>query len=270
MSLLWTSRMAGKPSFARVPTIGVLRRLGLAASLELCLDAGDANSYAGSGQNFLDTSGKSLNFFLGADGSATATDPTFNGSAGALSSAEYFSYDGGDYHRLNGSNTDFINSLHKDNAAFTLLSWVYPTSTINRLFGTSVNGNANHGVYMFSVPTSGTIGINVSNGTGAYARSASANVGVVADAWQCIGLSMDEAANTVRMFRNGTVASANASYTSPSSDAASYAAEIGAAGNGTGPEPSGTRRAIACMWSKPLSAAEMTAIFNAQRGRFGV
>jgi len=51
-------------------------------------------------------------FYRGANSTATTDDPTFNGSAG--STAAYWSFDGGDFFSLkSGTNTTFLNNLHK-------------------------------------------------------------------------------------------------------------------------------------------------------------
>ena len=88
----------------------------LTSGLQLCLDAGSASSYDGSSQKWLDLSGNGQDFFRGADGSATTDDPTFNGSAGGLSSSEYFSLDGGDFFRYDAANTAAMNGVHHNNA----------------------------------------------------------------------------------------------------------------------------------------------------------
>ncbi len=91
------------------------------------LDAGLSASYNGTGQTWAnivtapaDGSGQTAyDFYRGATSGSEGSDRTFNGSAGANSANEYFSFDGGDYLTLVGFNTTFIHSMHKENAAFT-------------------------------------------------------------------------------------------------------------------------------------------------------
>ena len=83
--------------------MNILTSNSLTTNLKLCLDAGDINSYSGSGQKWLDRSGLGHDFFLGVDGSANTDDPTFNGSPGNASSNEYFSVDGGDFFRYDST-----------------------------------------------------------------------------------------------------------------------------------------------------------------------
>lgn len=261
---------AAKPTLARVANITMLQRLGLAGGLQVCLDAGDASSYT-SGQSWLDRSGNGQDFFLGADGSATATDPTFNGVAGALSSAEYFSVDGGDYFRYDTSNPSWVDAMHKDNALFSFACWAMPQgAAANGLFGTPGNNASNIGVQFLVNPANGNVTFQVANGTGSLALNAATNLGGVAGAWQFFALSVNEAGNVIR-YRNGTSASSSGAYTSPSAAAATNVLEIGAMGNGQAPIANTGRIAQAMFWGGvALSLANLNAIFNATRGRYGV
>lgn len=261
----------GYPGFSLQQTLEALR---LTTGLQLCLDAGDAASYDPAVQttNWLDTSGNGYDFFRGVDGSATATDPTFNGNAGGKSSAEYWSFDGGDNFRYDTTNEAWMDALHKDSAAFTLAAWVYPGSAASQsLFGTSGSSASSIGIAWFANASNGNGNLTIANGTGTFARSLTQNVGVVASAWQFLAVSVDEGASVGFHFRNGTKgADASVSYTTPSASAATRTAEIAATGNGTGPMTNTSRMAMLSGWSRALSAAELTAIFNATRGRFAV
>jgi hypothetical protein len=96
----------------------------LDTNLQFCLDAAAASSYT-SGQTWTDMTGQGNDFYRGATASATTDDPTHNGTPGALSSNEYFSFDGGDYFRLTQSNPSWVNDMHKNNAAWSWILWVY-------------------------------------------------------------------------------------------------------------------------------------------------
>lgn len=109
------------------PTLlGILTRLGLTGSLQLCLDAGDILSYA-SGQQWTDRSGNGNHFNRGTTSASEAADPTFNGTAGNLSESEYWSFDGGDLFQETAAQT-FADGWMQDGSKFTLLSLVYPPS----------------------------------------------------------------------------------------------------------------------------------------------
>ena len=140
------------------------------------LDAGLSASYSGSGQTWAnivtapaDGSGQTAyDFYRGATNGSEGSDPTFNGSAGANSANEYFSFDGGDYLTLVGSNTTFLNSLHKENAVFTWYGFLRtPTSTGNaNLFGTNAQSSSNIGIHI-NISTGGTLQLLVASGGGA-------------------------------------------------------------------------------------------------------
>lgn len=91
-------------------------------------DATIEDSYPGSGQvwanyerNPSDGSAQSAyDMNLGSASSPQTNDPTFNGSAGSADA--YWSFDGGDLFQLAGSNTTFLNSLHKTTGG---TSWTF-------------------------------------------------------------------------------------------------------------------------------------------------
>ena len=89
--------------------------LDLTSNLRLVFDAGSSKSYDGSSQTWTNLVTAEEDAWRGANDSATTDDPTFNGTSGNLSSSEYFSYDGGDHHRLKSSPT-WLDSFHKNNA----------------------------------------------------------------------------------------------------------------------------------------------------------
>lgn len=261
-----------KPGRPRVPVITSLRNLGLTSGLQICLDAGDANSYS-SGQSWLDLSGNGDDLFLGATSGATATDPTFNGTAGGRSKEEYFSFDGADYFHYDGvANPTWADNMHKDSAAFTLVSWFWPGSaTSHGLMGTSQSNNNNIGIVWSCNASNGNNTVNVSNGTGAAARSVALNVGVTASVWNFLAFRLDEAGNNCFAVRNATKsADQAASYTTPSASAATWIIELGSFGNGSGPVSNTSRMAVFLVYSAALTYAQINSIFNATRVRFGV
>lgn len=260
-----------RPSLARAPALYVLRRLGLATNLRLCLDAGDAASYT-SGQKWLDTSGNGYDFFLGLDGSATATDPTFNGTAGGLSSAEYFSFDGADYFTYDTTNETWMENLHKDNAIFTFMAWVYigAQGSSQGLFGNNAATNTNIGI-VWQVASSNVQALTVTNGTAASMLQTSSTT-VPAGSWLCLGASLNEAtgAGGIIWFQNGVTNTDTSTYTSPSASGATFTSAIGSRGNANGILTNNSRMAMFMAWEAALSLSQMTAFYNATRGRFGI
>lgn len=120
--------------------INIIRRLGLTSGLQLCLDAGDSDSYSGSGQQWSDLSGNANHYYRGANNTATTDDPTFNGTAGNLSASEYWSFDGGDYFKETAAQT-FADGWAQNGALFTIIALVYPPaggfSAENQIFSTN-------------------------------------------------------------------------------------------------------------------------------------
>lgn len=259
----------GRPSLARVPAITVLKRLGLTNGLKLCLDAGDAASYT-SGQSWLDRSGNGHDFFLGADGAATATDPTFTGTPGGLSSGEYFAHDGGDYFTYDTANEAWMDNIHKDNAIFTLMMWVYLASvTSARISGTA---SATTGVgYMWGTTAGGLLNQSIFTGLGTAAAFNGSAVPV--NTWALLGWSHNEAvgANGAISFVSGVSTLATATYTTPSAAAATSIMKIGARGDGAAPLANGGRTGEAFVWEGvSLTSPQMMSVLNAMRGRYGV
>lgn len=253
----------------RRTTIDTLSRLGLLTSLQVCLDAGDSASYT-SGQSWLDRSGNGQDFFLGLNGSVTASDPTFTGTAGGLSSGEYFVVDGGDYFTYDATNETWMQNMHKDNALFSFACWAFPQgSGANGLFGTAGNNASNIGAQFLCNTSNGNVSFQVANGSGSLALSSATNLGAAAGAWQFFAVSVNEAGNVIRV-RNSTSATATAAYTSPSASAATHTLGVGQLGNGQAPISNTGRIAQAMFWSTNLSLAQITSIFNATRGRYAI
>lgn len=252
-----------------------LQDLGVATNLELCLDAGDYASYPGSGYQLLDTSGNDYDFNFGADGGPDTDNPTFNGTAGALTRNEYLSFDGGDFLTGASANPTWIENLHKDGAAFTFVMWKYATSASGWSFGTGANTTSKVGVALaVSEASGGSITLNVSNGSGSgYAAQLGTTSPTTAalNQWVMWAVSFDEAAG-IRLWRVNGEAGGDGSitYSSPSAAAATHTMQIGTRGDSLAPLPAGSRMAQFMGWSRALSAAELSDIYTKTRTRFGV
>lgn len=248
----------------------VLNRLSLTSGLQLCLDAGDAASYT-SGKKWLDVSGNGADFHVGSSASTTGTEPTFNGTPGADSS--YWGFDGTDYFTYDSSNETWMNNLHKDNAAFTLLMWArFPSVASLRLMGTGNTSGTDVGV-TWGTTAGGLLNHAVLNGAGsARAFNGTATTTVTADEWQMLSWSHNEAAGAAGAIigRNATTETASSTYTSPSSSAATYTMKIGANGQPSGRLPSGSRIGMFLAWSAALTAEQIGQIYTETRSRFGV
>ena len=257
--------------FYRDTFYSIIQRQGLTSNLKLCLDAGDGSSYT-SGQSWLDRSGNGYDFFRGTTSSAQASDPTFNGSADGRSSSEYWSTDGGDFFRYDTTNETWMQNIHKNNAQFTFVFWFYPISFggTDNLMGNQSGSAANIG-FRFRTNIFGILNFQVSN---ASVLACDISLGTLnAAAWNFIGFSLNEAtgANGALINVNGSASTATSTYTSPNAGSATYTTEILAGGNSSGPWDSGTRIAGVIAWEgTTLTAAQLAALYQASRVRFGV
>lgn len=262
-----------KPSWRGASALYAIRKLGLSPGLKLALDAGDADSYTGTGQSWLDRAGNGYDFFRGANNTATTDDPSFNGTAGRLSSGEYWSFDGGDYFTYDGANEAWMNNLHKAGARFTLAFWSYlPLGTATQSYcGTQGSSETNTGI---SLRPRGSAGNNrfVIRVGNAGAAVASFGMGdSLWDQWALNAISIDATAGTYVGFINGVAESGSLAYSSPATGNANSTMQIGARGGAQTILASGARFGMFMGWEgAALTQGQLTALFDATRGRFGV
>lgn len=247
--------------------IDVLTRLGMTTNLMVCLDAGDGTSYT-SGQTWTDRSGNGYSFFRGADSGSAADDPTFNGSAGAKSTNEYFSSDGGDYFRLNQANPTWVQNIHKDNAIFSIMMWVYhdtlPSVSGNFTYLAGTAGGTTG--FEFVVNTGDNLQFLVFNAT-ALPLNVGNSVDITADTWQLYAVTVNEASNATNFYVNTSNSLSNGTYTSPATGNASYTLEFLNRGNAFNPAPTGIRTAFLGMWGgTALSSTQISNFYNYSEG----
>lgn len=241
------------------------------------LDAGDSASYSGSGQTWANLTATP------ADGSAkTAYDftnnlYTFNGTAGNESVNEYWepiAAPNSSYFRIaSGSNTTFLNSLHKNNAAFTFLAWIKtPVSiTSGTLFATRDTSSSTNAGINIALNSSGSLGLTQSSGTAIGLSDTSSTGLVTANAIQLVGFSFDEAAGQIVWHKNTTNESASASYSTTSATNPQSVAIIGAAGQSTYLNPLRDTNIFRVMlFRRAIGAAAMDSIYNQQKARYGL
>jgi hypothetical protein len=243
----------------------IAARLNLSSSHELALDVGDATSYT-SGDKWVDLkSGDDFN--RGADATTDGTEPTFNGSAGGLSDAEYWSFDGADYFTYDTTIEAWMDDLHKNNAAFGLAFLIYPAAFaggVQAIWSTSRTGGE-IGILLY-FGTSGQVILEVDNGSTDVLSVVGATAN--ATAWNFIVLSIDEANATGFMAVNGKVHKFTSTYSSPSASSASYAPLIGERGDTGTPLLSGSRLAQVMAWSRSVPLNEINRLRQGLRPRF--
>lgn len=262
------------PLLKSTKMIDVLRDLNLTTNLKLCLDAGDSDSYSGSGQTWTDVSGGGYNFYRGATSGAEGSDPTFNGTAGRLSVNEYFSLDGGDWFTYSAAIPSWVSDLHKNNAVFTIIAWTYANNVTNgatQMYSAiNTGGVSNSGIY-FGNPA-GTparaINLHVDNTSGTVLNATSSIAGNN-NAWNMMSASFTESAGTLLFGINSSYESQTGkTYSSPGTDA-TPSFSVGHLFDGTN-ENAGDRFGAVAILSQALSQAELTGVFTGMRGRFGV
>jgi hypothetical protein len=247
------------------------------------LDAGLSASYGGSGQTWANivttpadgSAQTAYDLYRGATSGSEGSDLTFNGSAGANSANEYWSFDSGDYFTLAGSNTTFLNSLHKENAAFTWYGFLRtPTSIGNaNLFGTNAQSSSNIGIHL-NLTSSGTFSFQAVNGSGAV-LNVSSDTGLVDPGTNyLIALSCNEALGVGLFYRRGATGKDNTditgAYASPSASSATYGLQIAAGGNAVNPVSTGFQLWRTGMFNRALSEAQLDALFERYKSKLGL
>lgn len=258
---------------------------GLVTNGLVCrLDAGNSSSYSGSGDTFgnlvsvpADGSGQSANDYTRGAGGGT-DKPTFNGSAGGLSASEYWSFDGvDDTFQLSGSNTTFINSLHQDNAAFTLIAMMRTPALItpaNTIFATHARTGNTRGI-AFDINDSGS-SLRLFVGTNSLAAlDVTSSVTLSTSTIYMVGVSINEAtgSNGLLFYANNgskSTSSDTSTYSSPASGNAAATARIGSLTDNSKYFGTGTRFYQWLMYNRALSEGELDQNFNFLRGRYGI
>lgn len=265
------------PAYRRLSFYETLRKLHLVDGLKLCLDAGDRLSFEGGGDTWRDLSGNGYDFYLGSGTGADSADPTHNGVSGRRTKDEYFSYDGGDWLTLAQSNPTWVNNLHKNNALLTMCAWFYTaniaTGVSEFIFGTSgFSGTTIGCAFAVGQAADGDIGFGIQDANaGANDSIGTTSARIVAGAFTFLAVSFDEAATAITLQINATQEAKTFSYASPSASSATYTARIGDGGDGLRPFKSGARLANFSAWEGvALSAAQLTSIYNATKGKFGL
>lgn len=247
-----------------------IERLGLTSGLKLCLDASDINSYSGAGQSWLDTSGNGYDFFRGSTSASQATDPTFNGVAGAQSSSEYWSFDGGDYFTYDTADETWMQNIHKNNAQFTLCAWVYLGAVANMAVAGTTSTDPAKGCWAMGVSAASKLEIDILNTSGsAYEALSTQTVSV--NAWSFLGVSINESAGTGTLQVGDVQQAITPTYSSPLSTNSDAPMQIGAAGSSLQPLANGSRVAIFSAWEgASLLSGDMLSIYNATKSKFGL
>jgi hypothetical protein len=251
--------------------LSAITTLGLSTGLKLCLDAGDGTSVAvGTQTKWLDVSGGGYDFFRGTDITSQASDPTFNGTPNAQSSAEYYSFDGGDRFTYDTTVESWMNAIHEASAVWAFAGWVYlPTASGGTFAATRSAENKKGFVASSSAAGGASLTVAVDSDAGDVFSFTQSN-GAVGSAWNFIAATINAASGTRHSQVNGTSQSGAATYSAPGSGAAHTTMALGT-GIGAVDLPNGSRMANWTMWqgSAP-SAGALNQLFQYTRAKFGI
>lgn len=259
--------------------MSALTTAALTTNLKLCLDAGDSASYDPGVQTdkWLDRSGGGYDFYRGSGTGSDAADPTFNGSGGVTNS--YWSFDGGDYFTYDTTNEAWMQTLHKNNAIFSLVAFYYQDGASDYI---SFLGNFGYapavtGIHAY-VDGSRAIRLEVGN-AGATVIGVVTDAYLTTGAWHMVGISVNEAtgAGGGFFYADGAYSQVaasdtfNSTYTAPAAGNASYTTQICSDGNNAASAAVGQRLNSMAIWQgTALTKANMDTIFSAMRGRFSI
>lgn len=272
--------LVGLPRF--IPHVSLreaIASLGLTSNLKLSFDVGDVTSYPGSGQPWLDLSGNGYDFNRGETSGSGSSDPTYVGTAGQRTSGVYWSFDGDDFFTYDSSNEAWMNRLHQNDALWTACCWVYlgTAGDYNALMGTNFDDTNARGVSWEATTVTAKPRFLVTNGTGGGSgvelNVASTTLTPSATTWQFHSISVDEAAGTVTFGLDGTYDVKSSQFFSVGGSATYTMAIAATAGVSAGSRmlQNGGRMVAFGMWEGgTISQANLTAIRNATKGRFGL
>lgn len=242
----------------------IISDAGLLTNLVLCLDAGDLASYDGSSQTWTDRAA-SNHFFRGTTSGSEATDPTFNGVAGAKSASEYFSSDGGDLFKESSALT-FADAWHKNNGAFTMLAlyWIGASkSASTALFNnTGQVGTGAPGVGML-VTSSRTLRLFHAIDDTGTAQNITTTATATLSSWNFLAAAFDEATTNADLVVNGTAENFTPTASTATAAKASSNRIGSTADAATNDFESGERIACFAAWSTKLTAAQIATIYTA-------
>lgn len=206
-------------------------------------------------------------FLRGDDATAEASDPTENVGATTTSADSYWPFDGGDYFTYGATNETWMQNIHKDNAAFTIIMWAYISSFASTQALAGTTGNSGTG-FRFQLTTT-DLQLQILNGASSVLSVTKAH-GSPTNVWRMYSVSINEAGNVSILGINDSFTTSTATYSSPSSGNAAQTMQVGARGNGNAALLSGGRMYSFDVWNRAMGADELRSLFFFTRGKFEV
>lgn len=241
--------------------LDVIKALRYETSLNLVVDAGDARSYPGTGQDWFDISGSGNHYFLGSSTGADGNDPAFFGGAGG--SGAHFLGDDTSYFTEASAHT-YADNWHKNNGVFTIVG-VYSPRPGGKTFFTPIWNNRNSTIATAGVAlvvngyNPATLGFAHSITTTTI-ESVVSIAAAVNGAFNFFAVSYNESTPSVILQVNGTQETPTISA-STDTDNITVANQIGLYGT-TNDIENGDRIACVAAWSRALSAVELMNIYK--------
>lgn len=264
---------AGESARGSAAAAPITRESPLSAIVSGCvfdLDATLTASYDGTSQRWSNlitapadgAAQSAYNVTRGAAISASTDDPTFVGTAG--DAAAYFNLDGGDFFQLEGSNTTFLNSLHRTDITqpFTL-GYVVRTSSTTATAGIctsrAVTSNSGQGVATVivngawsAIGMSGDTAVVVGYDNPPPSYSNATNFLII--------VSYDPATTTLRSWANGTLVSSSFTKNTSVTNPPDAKMRIGAYNNGAFNSSNGSRYYAAFALNEFIDSTKAAAI----------
>lgn len=241
---------------------------GLSENLKQVLDAGDARSYPGSGGKWLDLTPGGYDMYQGTTASAQSTDPTFNGTVGKRTDAEYFSVDGGDYFTYDTTQEAWMKALAKPGPNTILLLCYYNALTMQS-FGNDGNTAAEHGMHLqpnsnkWTIAYTGTDGVVYREGFGGPTIPAPPT------GPHFLGFSYDMSISGVATIQVDEASGSDVFGVAAHSTDATNTLRLGAKGDVSIISGAGNRYYGSWIWQgTALDGSAMAALFNTIRGRY--
>ena len=273
-ALMLTAFSPAPPYVVPTTMIDVIKHLGLQSGLQIVYDAGDADSWTGDVEEWTDVSGTATHAINGDSSGDTAYNFNFSGVIGRQSSNEFLERDAA------GSNlriprASWMNALHKDGAALTIVQWARSSDgrgcgTIEFMDLDGVWGGPAYPGVLFGLAnglggtTLGTIIFDAVRGDGTIAARIETTLSPTFGPWQFSAFSFNEATGAWVAQLNGSEETGTTTYTTPSSSNGTSDAIIRRSTTGEYKQNS------FMLWTRALSSAELTALYNATKAKFGL
>ena len=246
----------------------------ISANLVLHLDAGDADSWdSGVDSTLWRDLQSNYDFWLGRAAAVQGDEPTFNGTIGAKSSAEYWTFDPTDnelFHADAAYAGSILRTIGRTDTAFTIEVWVYNVDTTTDVFyyNNVYSSVADGFQFEWSNTPGSRFGIQTAPGSVANNNDTNVSAGV----WHQLAVTGKTDNVVVGSLVIDGVADGTWQYlhTWTSGDSEYHGIIGGRESDAFFDFPAGSRLAIFRIYDTNLTVTQLANNFAANRGRFGI